>query len=311
MTCKCSTALGNTGLPKGEKCFTKVQSIYFQQKYNDAGVRNVLDLTGLSAQDLADLFTTDSTPDVRLYPITNIEEFLDTQSEAVTETTASGRVLKIADGIRTVSFSALEVPPILLKKIAALGCGEWQYYIVDVDGNIAGGFLADATADTIAGFDFDSDSFNATYVRATDTTVQRINVTFNWFRWQKIEDFAWFPHEDLAEGFNPNDVKGLIDVTFEGVTADGGLQTDITNIKPVIQYSRVQAYPLTGLVAADFVLTNLTTGLPVVILTVTESLVTPGTYSLTFAAQTAADVMEVQVANDTYESSKLQHTLTA
>lgn len=308
MTCKCSTILGNTGLPKGEKCFTKVQSIYFQQKYNDSGVRNSIDFTALDLAGLKDLFTTATTPDERLYPITNIEEFLDTQAEPTTETTPSGRVLKVSDGIRAVSFTSMEAPPILLKKLNALGCGEWQYYIVDTDGNIAGG---SQIGDAIAGFEFDSESYNATYVRATDTAVQRVNVTFSWFRWQKIENFAWYPSEDMAAGFNGNDVKGLIDVTFEGSTSDNGVQTNIANIKPVIQYSRAIAYPVTGLLAADFVLKNLTTGLAVTIATLTESSVTPGTYAITFTAQTAADVLEVQVANDTYESSKLRHTLTA
>lgn len=139
------------------------------------------------------------------------------------------------------------------------------------------------------------DSLVVNYLFASDTTVEKVGVTFQFDQRENDGNLSYVEVEDDADltGY-----RGLLDIyslvplnTLTTVTVELFNKYGAANNKNV----------LSGLVAGDFALYNVTDSLAVTVVSSVES--PDGTYLITFAAQTANDVLRITPTKAGYDFS--------
>jgi len=282
----CDGKLSNTGIPAGAKPFGLVQGLYSVPLVANDGTRNKLDVTSgtLGADFLAMVNNAD--PSKRAYPILGLSNFLEEQGDTTFETDDIGRRSKIRDGIRTVSFEKRGVTAQWFGKVQEL-CVEAGLYLVDECGNLRG----ELDGDDLYPRAIHTDSYDTNFMITLAETSSKVMFTMDYDFVTKDKN-QYYITADAFVNANPLLLKGMIDVNLvaSNITATS------VDVKATFDYGPANdRIAFTGASASDFTLFNETTGLAVVVSGATESTGTPGLYTLTFLAQTAADVVEVDV----------------
>jgi len=126
-----------------------------------------------------------------------------------------------------------------------------------------------------------------------------------WSLDEKDENMSMITVDEMTDGVAG--IKGLLDIksSYANISTTG---FDVT--LTVDGYgTKLTPQLVKGLVAGDFALFNVTDSLSVTILTATES--PDGTYAITFAAQTSADVLRLTPSKDGYDfSAVVTNTIT-
>lgn len=282
----CDGKISNTGIPVADKPFGLTQGIYIVPLVANDGTRNKLVTTSatLGADFLAMVNNAD--PSKRAFPVLGLSNFTDTQADTTFETDDIGRRSKIRDGIRTVSCEKRGVTEQFFGHVENL-CVEAGLYLVDECGNLKG---------ELDGTDFyprpiHTDSYDANFMITMADSTSKVVFTMDWDFVSKDKN-QYYIKEDAFTNANPLLLKGMIDVNLE-LSAP---TTTTVVVKAYFDYGPANALiPFTGAALADFSLYNQTDDAAVVPSGVVESVVTPGTYTITFPLQTVADVIEVDV----------------
>lgn len=297
--CTCDDAYGNTGSTGCELIAGSAYSVILQPMYNEDGERNFIDLsTPATIGTLLRTMTSAATsPMSRLYPLPVAENV--TQEKTATQfvTAPSNRKYRAQEGVRTIllQFMGENSSFRFLGELQKFGCSALQYFIVDSNGNIVG---ASTEEDKLFGIPVASSSYDLMLQFALDATVQTITMQF-----------------DVEYGFDDATLKiltvstiGYPATTLRGiVTATGTVIGTPTTTTAVVQISYAtnnavgQTKGLTGLVSADFDLNELEPTPGVIAVTASESLVTPGLYTLTYATQTSGDILEGTATRANFE----------
>lgn len=292
--CTCESAFGNTGVTNCELIKKATYTIMFQSKYDENGALNFIDTTDLDTVQTA----TGSTvhPLSRLYPLPVAENVTMDKTETVYETAPSNRRYEAQDGVRTNIFQFLGTNSSFrfLGELNKFGCKDLVYYIIDVNGTIWG---ASAEDGKLYGVGVAKSTFDTMLMHATDTTVQKIQLQFD--TEYGFDDSSWRGITAEALGYSATELQGLLSLT----ATVSSISTTGATVR--VTYATNNAVTpnvgLTGLVAGDFAVQNLTDSTLVTVATATESLVNQGTYVLTWVAQTSADVCTVQASKGRYE----------
>lgn len=279
-TCKCGVGLSNTGTA----CTPIMQvakKIIMVPYYDDAGAINSVTLSGgpFNAAYFSALVN-QADKSKRWFPLPELKNVVDERAENRTQTFDDGSSVFIAEGDRSFTGLLVKGTPRLKGKIESARCVEVGVYIVDKNGNLIG--VLDGTK--LLPIKLDEASVSARLMKTTDTTIQMLELKFNFHSDEKDENLAMIACDELD--YNLLNLKGLLDISasFSNVTdtsMEVTLKTEYgTPLNPVLDE---------GLLAADFALYNDTTAAPVVIISAPES--PDGTYTLTYAAQTSLDVL--------------------
>ena len=309
--CSVSSQYGNTGLMPSELIMKAGQKIFFMPKYNADGELNSIDVSdpdavGALLQKLTDATTPMSK---RLYPFPLMENFTQEKSETVFQTMPSTRKYKVQDGIRSLVFDLADKGSSfrLLAELKKFGCKELVYFIADTCGTLWGGSIDTENA-LLYGIPMSSSSFDVQFVAPTDTTVAMTRVMF-----------------DMEYGFNESQIKGITSATLGYSALDlNGIVTVSATVGTITATSVVvdlwtasndavnPQTPFTGLLAADFSLAEIEpTPASVTVATAVESGTIPGRYTLTFASQTAGDILEGTAGRGGYEVSPFRFEIPA
>ena len=292
--CTCESAFGNTGVTNCELIKRATFTIMLQSKYDETGALNYIDTTNLAGVATATGATVH--PLKRLYPLPVAENVTMDKTETVYEVAPSNRRYEAQDGVRTNIFQFMGTNSSFrfLGELNKFGCKDLVYYIVDVNGNIWG---TSTETGKLYGVGVARSTFDTMLMHATDTTVQKIQLQFD--TEYGFDDSSWRGITAEALGYPATELQGLLSLT---ATVSSISTTGATVAVTYATNNAVTpAVGLTGLVVADFTAKNLTDSTTVTVATSTESLVTPGTYVLTWAAQTSADVMTVEASKGRYE----------
>ena len=272
--CKCDLGLSNTGNPN---CIT-IQSVTSQiilvPIYANDGTKNKVALgTPLdSTSVIALLNQADSSK--RWFPLGTFENVTMEKAESSFEEAPSGKKVFIKQGKRSFAGELWSTTPTLLGKIQDNRCVEFGVYIVDVNGNLIGS----KEGTDLYPIPVDNQSFDARLMYATDTTVQKIMVAFDFNRLFD-ESTLWIISPSDASGYNFNSVEGLLDVVLTKVTSS----TTSLAVKATLDYGTgANGIAVKGLSASDFTLT--TTGGTAISITSVSAV--DNLYTLAFAAQT-------------------------
>jgi len=290
--CKCDSGLSNTGTPN---CVTlqSVTSKLIMVPLEDAtGVKNFLDLTTAPTVASITALINQSDATKRWFPLPAFEKVELPKADSTFEEAPSGRKLFIKQGKRSFTGEVWNGTNQLLGKIQNNRCVEFGVYIVDVNGNLVGSKIGTK----LYPIPVDNQSFDAKMMFATDTTVQKIMVGFDFYRLFD-ESTMWMITSDELEG-DFNAFEGLLDVELSKFSSS----TTTLVLDAVLDYgTALNPIKVLGLVAVDFTLKNTTTGVAIPITTVAPgSGINANRYTLTFATQTLLTPLTVLVQKTGY-----------
>ncbi len=289
--CSCETVMGNTGLPSCYKALTLASGIFMTPTYANDGTKNVIDTTDTidDAYILAAINNADQSK--RWFPLQKLNAVTSERAEPTFDTRSDGGQAFVKDGIRSFSFEVWEGGARFKKMLDKGRCREFSFFIIN-EGRIIGLDLTDEQLE-LAPIRIAKDSLVVNYLFATDTTVEKVSVSFQFDQRENDGNLSYVEVEDDADltGY-----RGLLDIhstvplnTLTTVTVNLFNKYGAANNKNV----------LSGLVAGDFALYNVTDSLAVTVVSSAES--PDGTYLITFAAQTANDVLRITPTKAGYD----------
>lgn len=242
--CNCEQGLSNTGIPPCLPIQSVTSTLIMVPLTANDGTINGLDLT--AAIPVWSDYTNEADDSKRWFPLPSFENVELPKADSQFEEANSGRMAFLRQGKRSFSGElwAEDSSPQLLGKLQNNRCVDFGVYIVDVNGNLVGSKVGDR----LLPIPVDNPSFDPKYMFATDSTVSKIMVGFDFDR--LFDESTMYMVTPEEAGINFNDLTGLIDVYFNDLT-----QVANTSVTFDAEYSYGTAYNLLkfkGGVTADF-----------------------------------------------------------
>ena len=290
--CNCDMGLSNTGVPACVPIQSVTSTLIMVPLKSNAGVDNAIDLS--VAVPTWSTLVNQSDESQRWFPLPQFENVELPKADSQFEEANSGRKAFLRQGVRSFSGElwADDSSPTLLSKLQNNRCVEFGVYIVDVNGNLVGSKVGDKLYPIAV----DNPSFDPKYMFATDSTISKIMVGFDFYR--LFDEGTMYMITPEEAGINFNDLEGLIDVNFADLT-----QVANTSVTFNAEFDYGTAYnpiKLKGLVASDFELYNNTTSTSETIGSATENLPLEGNYTIAFAF-VSAESYTLSISKDGYD----------
>ena len=223
-------------------------------------------------------------------------------ADTVFDEATDGTKSFVRDGIMsfTSELRDKDAVPAVLKKLRQSRCSEYGIYLVSKSNQIVGRI----EGDYMYPISINSGSLDAKMMFRDDTNTNKIMFGFDFDSLMNAEDFYVLDGEDLSVNFLS--MRQLTDVNIvQTSTAITATEIEV-DIKSDFVQGLIPNNDIIGLLAASFVLKNLTTATTITITTVVEDLSVDGRYLVTFPAQTAADVLELSLQLSSYYNGKLE-----
>jgi len=286
--CKCGAGLSNTGTA----CTPVMQTarkIIFVPYYDNNGNINTINLaTATLDKAYFDALVNQSDKSKRWFPLPELKNVEDVREANILESFNDGSNVFISEGNRSFTGILVKGTPQLKGKIESARCSEVGVFIIDKDGNLIGSL---ATATTLAPIRIEESSVAAMLVKTTDTTIQKLQLSYEFHADEKDEDLRFIACSEMT--YDVLQIQGLLDIyaTFSNITLtdfEVQLSTDYgTILNPVLDK---------GLLAVDFTLFNDDDQLAVAVISAPES--PAGTYTISYAAQGAGEVLFLTPSKD-------------
>jgi len=280
--CKCDNlGLGNTGLPNCQPLMGVDTLPILVPTYDSTGVKNTVPSGTVVDQAYIDAKINEADASKRWYPLVKIENATSERADAITETSAGGTNARIKSGIRTESFEIWKQSPTLISKLEEAQCTEFSIFVVDNCGSLVGMCL-DSTGDLFP-VRIDKNTLDVKYVKATDTTVAKLVLSYQWLEVEKDSNLSMIASDEITGDLLS--AKGLLDinVVYSAESLTGFVATLSTEYG-----SKSNKVKDSGLLIADFSLFNVTQASSVTITSVTE---VSGVYTFVIPAQIFANVL--------------------
>lgn len=282
--CNCNMGLSNTGRPNCVPIQSVTSKMIMVPLKDSTGADNFIDLS--SALPTWSTLINEADASKRWFPLPVFENVELPKADSTFDEANSGRMVFIRQGKRSFSGElwAEDSSPTLLGKLQNNRCVDFGVYLIDVNGNLVGSKVGEG----LYPIPVDNPSFDPKLMFATDTTVQKIMVAFDFDR--LFDESTMYMITPTEAGVNFNSLEGLIDVNVTNVVKTS---TTLT-FDAVLDYgTALNPIKFIGAVSADFDLLNETTGLAVSVTAVEN---TDGNYTLTFTAPTTGNAMELTIA---------------
>lgn len=278
--CDCNVGLSDTGRPNCVPLFSVTNNLIQVPLYDADGNRNGIDLTATLPNWVADLVNA-ADPSQRWFPIPTFENVELPKADSQFEEANSGRMAFLRQGKRSFSGElwADDSTPTFLGKLQKGRCVEFGVYVVDVNGNLIGS----KEGDFLYPIPVDNASWDPKFNFATDSTVQKIMLGFDFDR--NFDESTMYMITSNEAGVDFTTLRGLVDVnlTFVGTPSATSLVVeaafDYGTALNLIKYTGADA---TG----DWVLENTTLSSVVTIDSVTEG--PNGTYTIAYSTGVTA-----------------------
>jgi hypothetical protein len=283
--CACNVGLSNTGRPNCVPLFSVVSSLIVVPLKDINGDYNEIDLTTPYTASTWEALVNATDPSQRWFPLPAFENVELPKADSQFEEANSGRMAFLRQGKRSFAGElwANDSTPTFLGKIQNVRCVSIGIYIVDINGNLIGSKVGNV----LRPIPVDNASWDPRFMFATDSTVQKIMLGFDFDRLFDESTMYLINPEEADQNFN--DLTGLIDVNFTNTSAT---TTSVTFTADLIYGTAPNPLLYIGAALGDWDLESngVSVGAPLTISEVPE-----GTYTLTFAALTVGDVLTVNV----------------
>lgn len=287
--CNCNLGLSNTGKPGCLPIQSVTSGLIMVPLQAADGTANFIDLT-TALPTWSDLIN-EADASKRWFPLQGFENVELPKADTVFEEANSGRMAYIRQGKRSFSGELWGETPTFYGKLQNNRCVDFGVYIVDVNGNLIGSKVGDG----LYPIPVDNQSFNPTYMFATDTTTSKVMVAFDFDR--LFDESTMYMITPTEAGQNFNDLSGLLDVNFTNnvVTAN-----DLTS-ELVLDYgTALNPIQFTGALAADFEMT--VNGVVTALGGVTET--SPSVYEFDFTGSvTTGNAVVISIVKAGYTGS--------
>lgn len=206
--CNCNAGLGNTGRPGCVPIQSVTSKLIMVPLNANDGTLNGIDLS--APLPTWNSLVNEADASKRWFPLPAFENVELPKAESQFEEANSGRMAFLREGKRSFSGELWgeDSTPTLLGKMKAGRCVNFGVYVVDVTGNLigskVGGYLYPIPVD--------NQSWNPTFMFATDSTVQKIMLTFDFDR--LFDDSTMYMITATEANLDFNTLTGLIDVNL-------------------------------------------------------------------------------------------------
>ena len=206
--CNCNAGLGNTGRPGCVPIQSVTSKLIMVPLNANDGSLNGIDLA--APLPTWNSLVNEADASKRWFPLPAFENVELPKAESQFEEANSGRMAFLREGKRSFSGELWgeDSTPTLLGKMKAGRCVNFGVYVVDVTGNLIGskvnGYLYPIPVD--------NQSWNPTFMFATDSTVQKIMLTFDVDR--LFDDSTMYMITATEANLDFNTLTGLIDVNL-------------------------------------------------------------------------------------------------
>jgi hypothetical protein len=287
--CNCNAGLSNTGKPGCLPIQSVTSGLIMVPLTANDGSLNFIDLTA-TLPTWADLIN-EADPSKRWFPLQGFENVELPKADTIFEEANSGRMVYIRQGKRSFAGELWGETPTFYGKLNTNRCVQFGVYIVDVNGNLIGSKVGDA----LYPIPVDNQSFNPTYMFATDTTTSKVMVAFDFER--LFDEGTMYMITPTEAGQNFNDLDGLLDVNF----TDNTLTANDLTSELVLDYgTALNPIQFTGAIAADFEFT--VNGVVTALGGVTE--LSPSVYEFDFTGLvTTGDDCVISIDKSGYDGS--------
>lgn len=210
--CNCNVGLSNTGRPGCVPLQSVTSKLVMVALTANDGTLNGIDLSA-PLPTWSDLIN-EADSSKRWFPLPEFENVELPKADSQFEEANSGRMAFLRQGKRSFAGELWgdDSTPTLLGKLTAGRCVQFGVYIVDVNGNLIGsksnGFLYPIPVD--------EQSWDPKFMFATDSTVQKIMLGFDFYR--LFDESTMYMITVSEAGINFNDLSGLIDVNLTEVS---------------------------------------------------------------------------------------------
>tara|TARA_R110002126_G_scaffold57442_1_gene152195 strand:+ start:6250 stop:7185 length:936 start_codon:yes stop_codon:yes gene_type:complete len=305
--CSCGTGgIGNLGLPSCSDLLQVVARVIILPTYADDGTRNSILSSDFSAGVLpanfinAKLIETDAS---KRWNITDklFDEVEISNTDRTTQTTSSGAMYELLQGVVTFSGKLYKRPPAYKGQLNSAKCGENSVYLVDTTGRLMGEVSDDGL--TLFPLELQEGSIVAEWFPKSDSSESYVSFDFQLDRIVSSENFLTIPSGNITE--NLKKAESLIDVAL----VEGTGTQSVTTLFVDANYSLYGTFGNKGALEGKVGLTawDIDGANPTA---VTEA--TPGVYELTVANTSPAIVKYVEVRTSAttkgFESNELTIT---
>ena len=297
-SCDCNAGLSNTGVPSCVPVQGITSSLILVPLTASDGTKNGIDLSA-SVPVWAD-YVNESDPSKRWFPLPKFENVELPKADSLFEEANSGRKAYLRQGVRSFAGELWQddSTPTFLGKLQASRCVQFGIYIVDVEGDLIGsevdGYLYPIPVD--------NDSWDPKFMFATDSTVQKIMLGFDFFRLFDESTMKMITAEE--SGLDFNSLEGLLDVELTALSTGTTSMAVKANLDYGTAYNPILYKGATS--PSDWKLENLDAGTVVTITAVTEP--TDGNYVVDYAGIGTGINVKLSVNRTGFEGSVVSVT---
>ena len=284
--CSCATGNGNTGLPNCSEQFGVSIGLGFQNMVANDGTLNEYDIsTSLGTTFIDSLLAADKSK--RMFPVTDIRNVDFPKEDTQYLTDNSGQKEEIREGIQSFVAEKWKVPAAYDLKLKQMKCnrnGTWGFTRAGVWGIRKENIWSPV----------EINSFAPTYKMQTSAAPSMEMIAFDWNATVNAGELWLLSWADLGTTYEA--MIGLIDANIAEQAAPSAAASVTTiEVRVTTDYGMclVNSQTVDGLVTADFLVTDKTTGLPVAALAAVE--LVDDKYTLTYTQETPTDVMELSL----------------
>ena len=296
--CNCGASANNTGV--GCVYLKQVEKIqWLTSLYDSTGTPNFIDLTTAIDDTVIKAMINNVDPLARAYPLPESKNIDDVRDKTVTEDMKDGTKYFVRLGIRnyTTVFPPESASPVLDASLQGFRCyKKLGKYTITADGWIWGVISADGTK--LYPAPIDPGSIAVTPIYTTDTTVQKLQLEYNYHPSFDDRLVRGIPQPQLGGNINPLDYVGLKTAYIQFVSCT--TTQLVVNLLDAFGET-LDPEMISGILIGGFALQNLTTNLAVTIASLDES--PDGTYTFTFTAQTSGNLLQLTPTLSGYDWS--------
>lgn len=287
--CNCNYGLGNTGLPGCESLQSVTRKLILVPLYKSDGTRNSIAKTDVIDEAYLIARLNDVNESARWYPTPEVDNVENTKADSLFESLNSGKNVFIQEGVRSFSGVFIKQGPTFLGKLKTGRCVDFGVYMIDIDGNLFGYISKDKQE--LYPIAVDKETFNPVLMPASDTTVAKIMISFEFDRTQFDENL-----KPVSSDFVTADLMRASGLLDGFISISGDTISEFTTTVSMSYGSFNKSLDIQGLSLADFSVYNLTTSLSVTLTSVVEE--SDGTYLTSMPSQTIGDVMTLTITKN-------------
>lgn len=224
-SCNCGTGgIGNLGLPACNDLLKVVARVGITATYDDSGERNSIKATDLVDGKLpAGYFNSlliEPDASKRIFITAKLfDEVEITNTDRTTQTTSSGAMYELLQGVVQFSGKLYKFPPAYKGQLNSARCGENSVYLIDTEGRIMGEVSEDGSE--LFPLELQEGSVVSEWFPKSDTSESYVSFDFQLDRVVRSENFLTIPPGSITE--NLKKAESLIDVKL--VATDGASQS--------------------------------------------------------------------------------------